>query len=61
MNPNFHNTGKVKIGCLYQPPPRVVEMSATEIRLQRALLAPPLSSGESLWHRLGRWLYCMFS
>ena len=38
MNTPF-NTGKIKIGCHYQPPARTWTFSRTEIMLQEALLA----------------------
>jgi len=33
-----YNTGKVKIGCAYQPPVRRPQMTRTETMLQSALL-----------------------
>lgn len=33
-----YDTGKVKIGCMYTPPPRVVDMGVHAELLQRALL-----------------------
>lgn len=39
MSPTPYNTGKVLIGCHYQPPRCVVEPSRTETLLQTALLS----------------------
>jgi hypothetical protein len=38
MSTTPYNTGKVLIGCHYQPPRRVAEPSRTETLLQTALL-----------------------
>ena len=38
MNTTPYNTGKVRIGCKYEPPKRV-ELTAEEVHIQKALLA----------------------
>lgn len=50
-----YDTGKIKIGCMYTPPPRVVDIGLHAELLQRALLNEPLSLVERLrfWTRGG--------
>jgi hypothetical protein len=42
------NTGKVVIGSKYVVPVRGVEMSTTELRIQRALLGKPMTFMERI-------------
>lgn len=56
MQQTPYNTGKVKIGSQYQPPRRV-NMSATEERLQSALLGDRASAEERAERLFMRCLY----
>ena len=53
---DYYNTGKIKIGCMYTPPRKVVDLGTHAEMLQRALLTKP-SLGERLWHRVTRRFY----
>ena len=51
-----YDTGKVKIGSLYAPPPRPVEMGLHAEWLQLALLHKPMTIRDkfNMWLRGGR-------
>ena len=53
---DYYNTGKIKIGCMYTPPHKVIDLGAHAEMLQRALLTKP-TLGERLWHRMARILH----